>query len=55
MTMTTTSARHDQLSDLHDPFAAPGALTPPGASPIVRALAIEKYFGEQPRSPRLHA
>ncbi len=45
MTMTTTAARHDQLSDLHDPFAAPGALTPAGAAPIVRALAIEKYFG----------
>ena len=45
MTMMTTAARHDQLSDLHDPFAAPGALTPSGASPIVRALAIEKYFG----------
>ena len=28
-----------------DPFASPGALTPPGASPIVRLLGIEKYFG----------
>ena len=45
MTMTTTAARHDQLSDLRDPFAAPGVLTPAGAPPIVRALAIEKYFG----------
>jgi ABC-type polar amino acid transport system ATPase subunit len=45
MTMTTTSARHDELSRLHDPFAKPGALTPAGADPIVRALAIEKYFG----------
>jgi len=45
MTMTTTAARHDQLSDLHDEFAKPGALTPAGAQPIVRALAIEKYFG----------
>jgi len=45
MTMTTTAARHDELSELHDPFAAPGALTPAGAVPIVRALAIEKYFG----------
>jgi ABC-type polar amino acid transport system ATPase subunit len=43
--MTMTTARHDQLSEMHDPFAAPGALTPAGASPIVRALAIEKYFG----------
>jgi cystine transport system ATP-binding protein len=30
---------------VHDPFARPGALTPPGAEPIVRALALEKYFG----------
>jgi len=43
--MTMTTARHDQLSEMHDPFAAPGALTPAGAGPIVRALAIEKYFG----------
>ena len=28
-----------------DPFAAPGALTPTGAPPIVRLLGIEKYFG----------
>jgi polar amino acid transport system ATP-binding protein len=28
----------------HDPFAKPGALTPPGSTPIVQALAIEKYF-----------
>jgi glutamine transport system ATP-binding protein len=28
-----------------DPFAAPGALTPTGAQPIVRLLGIEKYFG----------
>jgi len=45
MTMMTTATRHDQLSEMHDPFAAPGALTPAGATPIVRALAIEKYFG----------
>ncbi len=45
MTMMTTATRHDQLSELHDPFAVPGALTPDGATPIVRALAIEKYFG----------
>jgi ABC-type polar amino acid transport system ATPase subunit len=38
MTETTTAA-------LHDPFAIPGALVPPGASPIVRLLGIEKYFG----------
>ncbi len=45
MTMTTTSARHDELSKLRDPYAKPGALTPAGSEPIVRALAIEKYFG----------
>jgi ABC-type histidine transport system ATPase subunit len=28
-----------------DPFAAPGRLTPPGAEPVVRLHAIEKYFG----------
>ena len=45
--MTTTSAptAYDRLSSLHDPFARTGALTPPGAAPIVRAMAIEKYFG----------
>ena len=29
----------------HDPFAVPGALTPPGAEPIVPYSALEKYFG----------
>ena len=43
--MTMTTARHDQLSEMHDLFAAPGALTLAGVAPIVRALAIEKYFG----------
>jgi len=28
-----------------DPFARPGALTPPDSEPIVRLTAIEKYFG----------
>ena len=28
-----------------DPFASPGRLVPPGASPIVRLTGIEKYFG----------
>jgi ABC-type polar amino acid transport system ATPase subunit len=32
-------------ADLRDPFAKPGVLTPVGASPIVRLLGIEKYFG----------
>jgi polar amino acid transport system ATP-binding protein len=30
---------------VHDPYAAPGALTPAGAEPIVRALNIEKFYG----------
>jgi ABC-type polar amino acid transport system ATPase subunit len=29
---------------VHDPFAAPGLLTPPGATPIVAVRALEKYF-----------
>ncbi len=28
-----------------DPFAAPGLLTPPGASPIVSVERLEKYYG----------
>jgi polar amino acid transport system ATP-binding protein len=28
-----------------DPYAAPGRLTPPGSKPIVRLVALEKYFG----------
>ena len=35
----------DPYANLHDEYASPGALTPGGATPIVRALAIEKYFG----------
>ena len=35
----------DPYADVHDPFARPGALTPAGATPIVRALGLEKYFG----------
>jgi ABC-type polar amino acid transport system ATPase subunit len=31
--------------DVSDPFAAPGALTPQNAGPVVRLLEIEKYFG----------
>ena len=29
-----------------DPFARPGALTPPGSDPIIRVTALEKYFGQ---------
>jgi polar amino acid transport system ATP-binding protein len=42
--MTTTKAG-DPYAGVYDPFAKPGALTPAGAEPIVRALALEKYFG----------
>jgi polar amino acid transport system ATP-binding protein len=42
--MTTTTPA-DPYASLHDPFASPGALTPSGTGPIVRALGIEKYFG----------
>ena len=31
--------------DLRDQYAIPGVLVPSGATPIVRALAVEKYFG----------
>ena len=30
---------------VHDPFAARGKLTPPGAEAIVRVTSLEKYFG----------
>jgi ABC-type polar amino acid transport system ATPase subunit len=43
--MTMSAAAPVTTSDLRDPFAIPGALTPPGAVPIVRLLGIEKYFG----------
>jgi ABC-type polar amino acid transport system ATPase subunit len=44
--MTTPVAATANISaDVRDPFAIPGTLTPPGASPIVRLLGIEKYFG----------
>ena len=33
------------MKQLSDPFAAPGALTPAGATPIVQLLGIHKYFG----------
>ena len=33
------------MTELHDVFAAPGALTPAGAKPIVRLEGLEKYFG----------
>jgi len=33
------------VGQLSDPFASPGALTPSGATPVVRLLNIHKYFG----------
>ena len=38
---TETFAAGDRV----DPFARPGKLTPPGAEPIVRLTAIQKYYG----------
>ncbi len=40
-----TSGVPSATPELHDPFAVPGVLVPPGAAPIVRLLGIEKYFG----------
>jgi polar amino acid transport system ATP-binding protein len=31
--------------NIHDPFAHPGALTPTGAEPMVRAVNLEKFYG----------
>jgi ABC-type polar amino acid transport system ATPase subunit len=33
------------VTDTGDPFARPGALTPAGAVPVVRALDIQKFYG----------
>ena len=41
----TASRSNDPFAGMRDEFAKPGALTPPGATPIVRTLALEKYFG----------
>jgi ABC-type histidine transport system ATPase subunit len=35
-----------EAEQLSDPFAAPGALTPAGATPVVRLLGVHKYFGQ---------
>jgi glutamine transport system ATP-binding protein len=43
--MTTPALAAATTTGLHDPFAVPGALVPPGSEPIVRLLGIEKYFG----------
>jgi len=39
------SSHAPMAHDVRDPFAAPGALTPQNAGPVVRLLEIEKYFG----------
>ncbi len=33
------------MSDVRDPFARPGALTPAGAAPIVRVGDLQKFYG----------
>lgn len=43
--MTTPAVPLSTPAGLRDPFAVPGVLTPGGATPIVRLLGIEKYFG----------
>jgi L-cystine transport system ATP-binding protein len=45
--VSTMSAPTQQAAaDAHDPFAAPGALTPSGAKPIVRALGVQKFYAK---------
>jgi cystine transport system ATP-binding protein len=41
----STTTAPIRIGDIHDPFAAPGALTPAGAAPMVRALALQKFYG----------
>jgi polar amino acid transport system ATP-binding protein len=41
----TDACEDETMTELHDEFAAPGALTPAGAKPIVRLEGLEKYFG----------
>ncbi len=43
--LATPASTTAEPTELRDPYARPGQLTPPGASPIVRALGLEKYFG----------
>ena len=45
MTSVTPIRTSDPFNDIHDAYAKPGALTPAGAQPIVRALGVHKYFG----------
>ena len=41
----SSTATPDPFEETYDRFAKPGALTPAGAEPIVRALGVHKYFG----------
>jgi ABC-type polar amino acid transport system ATPase subunit len=43
--MSAAVGRPPAIAEVRDPFAAPGALTPAGAQPIVRALALQKFYG----------
>ncbi len=45
MTGVSETNRLDPFEEIHDQYAKPGALTPAGATPIVRALGVHKYFG----------
>jgi ABC-type polar amino acid transport system ATPase subunit len=40
-----TAGTPGQQSQSHDPYALPGTLTPPGATPMVRVLDLEKFYG----------
>src|SRR4051794_41970464 len=42
--MTTTATKPRAVHEVH-PAEVPGHLVKPGAEPILRATAIEKYFG----------
>jgi len=33
------------VTDARDPFAKPGRLTPAGATPVVRAIGVQKFYG----------
>jgi polar amino acid transport system ATP-binding protein len=39
------AATPSRPADGRDPYARPGKLTPPGSSPIVRALNLQKFYG----------
>jgi ABC-type polar amino acid transport system ATPase subunit len=45
VTSVSETSRLDPFEEAYDQYAKPGALTPAGATPIVRALGVHKYFG----------